>query len=40
MTKCWHASADKRPTMEDVISFLDTQVGDDDAETFSSGVMV
>jgi serine/threonine protein kinase len=26
--KCWHASADKRPKMEDVVTFLDKQVGD------------
>ena len=30
MKKCWHASADKRPTMEHVQRFLDTQVGDED----------
>ncbi|ELR11090.1 serine/threonine protein kinase [Acanthamoeba castellanii str. Neff] len=29
MKKCWHASADKRPTLEDVVTFLDQQVGDD-----------
>ena len=29
MKKCWHASADKRPKMEDVLAFLDKQVGDD-----------
>jgi hypothetical protein len=30
MKKCWHANADKRPRMEDVVAFLDRQVGDDD----------
>jgi hypothetical protein len=29
MTKCWHAVADKRPRVEDVVAFLDKQVGDD-----------
>ena len=28
--KCWHGVADKRPLMEDVVAFLDSQVGDDD----------
>ncbi|ELR11092.1 serine/threonine protein kinase, putative [Acanthamoeba castellanii str. Neff] len=27
--KCWHASANKRPKMEDVLAFLDKQVGND-----------
>jgi hypothetical protein len=30
MKKCWHANADKRPKMEDVVAFLDLQVGDED----------
>jgi serine/threonine protein kinase len=29
MKKCWHASAEKRPTMEAVVAFLDQQVGED-----------
>jgi serine/threonine protein kinase len=28
MTKCWHAKPDKRPTMADVVAFLDKQIGD------------
>jgi hypothetical protein len=27
MRKCWHAHADKRPTMEAVVAFLERQVG-------------
>jgi serine/threonine protein kinase len=42
MKKCWHANADKRPTMEDVVAFLDTQVGDDDgsAAAFTTNALV
>jgi hypothetical protein len=29
MKKCWHASPDKRPKMEDVLAFFDRAIGDD-----------
>jgi serine/threonine protein kinase len=29
MKKCWHDSADKRPTMETVLSFFDAALGED-----------
>jgi serine/threonine protein kinase len=29
MKKCWHADRDKRPLMEHIVSFFDSQVGDD-----------
>jgi serine/threonine protein kinase len=28
MTRCWHAKANKRPDMKDVIAFLDKLLGD------------
>jgi serine/threonine protein kinase len=28
MTRCWHATASKRPSMDDVVSFFDGQLGD------------
>jgi serine/threonine protein kinase len=30
MQKCWHANAAKRPRLNDVVNFLERQVGDDD----------
>jgi hypothetical protein len=30
MKKCWHASAEKRPTMERVVAFFDKELGADD----------
>jgi serine/threonine protein kinase len=29
MKKCWHATPDKRPKMEDVLAFFDRAIGDD-----------
>jgi hypothetical protein len=32
MKKCWHATADKRPRMEQIVELLDQHVGDDDGD--------
>jgi serine/threonine protein kinase len=40
MKKCWHAAADRRPTMERVLAFLDQELadkGEDGDSLFSSG---
>ncbi|ELR24201.1 serine/threonine protein kinase [Acanthamoeba castellanii str. Neff] len=40
MKKCWHAAADRRPTMERVLAFLDQELagkGEDGDSMFSSG---
>jgi hypothetical protein len=36
MKKCWHASAEKRPTMERVVAFFDKEMGDDDTGASSN----
>ena len=32
MKRCWHGTASKRPSMDDVVAFFDSQLGDADAD--------
>jgi hypothetical protein len=32
MKRCWHATASKRPSMDDVVAFFDSQLGDADGD--------
>ncbi len=39
MKKCWHASAEKRPSMESVVTFLEQQVGHNTTNANNSTAM-